>query len=155
MASTAEIAKPPVKNEEELVPAPVPIESAWKTPLTKKLNKDTPSEPEAKVKTDNSKKSSDKTKENVTSEPKTVESKVTNSKQQTEKQNVDADNSEKDKDDKEKSGEDKEQEKENSGPKPKIFDNLNYVEAPPPKTNPWTKCLQSNTGTRCIFYSTW
>lgn len=117
MASAVEIQQGSVKldkKEDSTQPAPVPVESAWKTPLTQKLNKEMTKEKDTKAFSDDVDKLESKNVESQTVHDDILETKEVLS------------DKKKDENEKEKG-------------LPKIFDKKNFVEAPIPKTNPWGK----------------
>ena len=139
MATSAEVG---TTKDEVLVPAPPPIQSAWKTPLIKKLSQDTSKDVKEHVKNeaattlrqhDEAKASVALSDEKDCSSNGGIEENITppahiEKSLDTKHQSscTDEKNCQKDTDDDEIEA------------KPKV-EKINFVEAPPPKTNPWIK----------------
>ena len=137
MASAVEMSQSAISmgKKEDLQPAPVPVKSAWKTPLTQKLNSDISKET-VKETTEESpiaveEKESDKSilkfknDKSVDKKKKKIKFKIIHSfihKPAEKTHDAMA-----------------EEEKKKEEGVTKIFDNKNFVEAPLPKTNPWSK----------------
>lgn len=158
--------------KKDLQPAPAPQENAWKTPLVRKLHsngKDTPPKSDSKNEVESANKEKSACTDSSTPQSENKENRETNTMVETptkpevskvlensisEKENVKENSCSKETSKESSTTKDIvcNSTKETNGPivKPKIFDNVRFVEAPPPKVNPW---LKKPGECRCKYYS--